>query len=304
MIGHALHGAPLPATVAVVIIGLAAAAGYLFGIRRAAERGRRWPVRRTVSWCAGVASAVAAVLLAGRGGFVAHMVGHVLLGMLAPLLLVLAAPVTVALRALPAHQARLITGVLGSGPARFLTAPVTAALINSGGLWLIYRTDVYSWTAQQPLAGLVVHVHVLLAGCLFVVSMVGPDPAPHRARLETRAVVLVLAIAVHNILAKVLYAQPPAGVPAEEAMAGAQVMYYGGAVVEIAMLVLLGREWLARERRTRRRTAAAEGPGPPWLAPPAGGGASDVEKAPAGDTAAQNQIAADDEVPAPAGGAG
>lgn len=63
-------------------------------------------------------------------------------------------------------------------------------------------------------------------------------------------------------------------------MASAQVMYYGGAVVEITMLMLLGREWLERERRTRRRITATEGPGPPWHTPPAGG-ASDV-RAPAG----------------------
>jgi len=51
------------------------------------------------------------------------------------------------------------------------------------------------------------------------------------------------AIAAHNVLAKMLHAQPPTGVPAEQAMVGAPIMYYGGAVVEIAILV----RWSAQQ---------------------------------------------------------
>jgi putative membrane protein len=58
-------------------------------------------------------------------------------------------------------------------------------------------------------------------------------------------------MAAHGILAKSLYAGPPTGVPAARAEAGAQVMYYGGGVVELALLVLLGVEWY---RWTGRRT--------------------------------------------------
>ena len=50
-------------------------------------------------------------------GFVAHMVTHLLLGMLAPLLLVLAAPVTLLLRTLPLAAARRVSRVLTSRPA-------------------------------------------------------------------------------------------------------------------------------------------------------------------------------------------
>ena len=100
----------------------------------------------------------------------------------------------------------------------------------------------------------VVHAHVLLAGYVFTASIVGRDPDPHRASLAMRAVVLVLFIAVHSMLAKWLYAHPPAGVDAVDAQVGSQVMYYGGDVVDVTLLVLLGLGWFAA---TRPRAGAA-----------------------------------------------
>lgn len=197
---------------------LAAAAGYAVGV----ARGGSWPRRRTVAWYAGLAAAVGGLSVPG------HVAGHLLLGMLAPLLLVRAAPVTLALRALPVRRARLLSRVLRSRPARVLTVPAVAAVLDVGGLWLLYTTDLH----RHP----VVQLHVFAAGYLFTAAVVGVDPAPHRARLGTRAAVLVLASAAHGILAKHLYATTPDA---------AMLMYYGGDVIEVALAVLLGREWLS-----------------------------------------------------------
>ncbi|MET0191623.1 MAG: cytochrome c oxidase assembly protein [Pseudonocardia sediminis] len=238
-------------TVAVSVIALLALAGYAAGLWAARDRGH-WPVRRTASWVAGVAAATAAVAGPLADGahddFRLHMVAHVLLGMAAPLLLVLAAPVTLGLRALPVRAARGLSGVLRSVPARVLTYPVVAATLAVGGLWLLYRTGLYAAMRHDPLLHVLVHAHVFAAGCLFTVSITGPDPAPHRPSPAVRAAVLVAAVAAHDVLTKMIYAYPPAGVGADEAEAAAQLMYYGGAPVEIALAVLLCREWL----RTRR----------------------------------------------------
>ena len=67
-----------------------------------------------------------------------------------------------------------------------------------------------------------------------------------------RAVVLVLFIAAHSVLAKWLYAHPPAGVAPHDAHVGAQVMYYGGDVVDVLLIVLL---FLSHYRATRPRPA-------------------------------------------------
>jgi putative membrane protein len=141
-----------------------------------------------------------------------------------------------------------------------LTSPVVAAVLSVGGLWLLYRTDLHAAAAHEPLLALAVQAHVLLAGYLFAAAAVGPDPVAHRPRLSVRAAVLVLAVAAHNVLAKVLVAMPPAGVAEADALAGGQVMYYLGAPVEIALFVLLGREWAARDRRTRRPSTPLTSP--------------------------------------------
>ncbi len=195
-----------------------AAVGYPL----AAARTGPWPHARTAAWFAGLAAAAVGVSVPD------HVTGHLLLGMLAPLLLVRAAPVTLALRALPVARARQLSRVLRSRPARVLTAPAVAATLDIGGLWLLYTTDLH----EQPLT----QVHVFAAGYLFTAAIVGVDPAPHRARLGTRAAVLVLASAAHAVLAKHLYPSDPDG---------AVLMYYGGDAIEVALAVLLGREWLS-----------------------------------------------------------
>ena len=104
---------------------------------------RHWPKTRAALWLLGLVCAASAVVgpLAQRAhaDLRAHMVGHVLLGMLAPLLVALAAPVTLAPRALPPGPARRVARVLRSAAIGILIHPVTAAVLDIGGLWVLYR---------------------------------------------------------------------------------------------------------------------------------------------------------------------
>ena len=226
----------------------------------AAALRRPWPAGRTACWLLG--TAVAAVGLLGPGlvstghDLRGHVAGHLLLGMLAPLLLVWGAPVTLALRVLPRRRARALARLLRSRPVAVATHPAVAALLDTGGMWVLYRTDLYAAAATRPELMALVHVHMLLAGYLFAFSIAGPDPAPHRAPLALRATVLIAAVAAHDVLAKLLCAAPPAGT-GQGAEAAAHLMYYGAAPVHLALFVLLGREWAAAEQRARRRRRAA-----------------------------------------------
>jgi putative membrane protein len=256
---HGGHGLDLSAAL-VLLVAMPAVAGYLVAVQREAGR-RSWPLARTVCWLAGtlavVAGSVGPLATAARGqlgehgDFRAHAVAHVLVGMLGPLLLVLGAPVTLALRALPVSAARRLTSALRSRPLRALTEPAVAVLLNVGGLWLLYRTPLLGWAHTSPALHLLVHVHLVLAGYLLAAVLVGRDPLPHRRSHLHRAVVLVAALAAHGILAKTLYATPPSSVDPVTAQAGAMVMYYAGDAVELVLAVLLCRSWFARER-TRR----------------------------------------------------
>ena len=150
-----------------------------------------------------------------------------------------------------------MSGVLRTRVVAVAAHPVVAAVLNVAGLWVLYRTDLFHASMHDPVLHILVHLHVLLAGCLFVYAIAGPDPSPHRAGLPLRAGVLVLAVAAHNVLAKTLYATPPVGVAADQAAEGAQIMYYGGAPVEIALMLLLALEWLRAQRRVDARAVPA-----------------------------------------------
>lgn len=232
---------------AVLVLALIA---YLLGVHR--HHHGQWPRWRTTAWIAGLASVGAGwagpLAEAARHDFTAHMGTHLLVGMIGPLLLVLAAPVTLALRTLPAPGARRLSAVLRSPPVRVVTHPIVAAVLNGGGIWLLYTTGAFELMHSSVALHTLVHAHILLAGIAFTVAMIGPDPNPHRASLRTRATVLVLFIAAHSILGKWLYAYPPAGVDPADARAGAQLMYYGGDVVDLVILTLLFAGWYPGSR--------------------------------------------------------
>lgn len=245
---------------------LALALAYADGLWWARDRSP-WPRHRTVCWYLGLLAAAAAVAgplaSAAHRSFTAHMVGHLLLGMIAPLLLVAAAPISLALRALPVGAARSLSGLLGSPPLRLLSHPVVAAALNGGGLWLLYATPLFALMHGSPLLHGIVHVHILAAGALMTASLIGVDPQPHRASMAVRSVVLIGFIAAHAILAQRLYAHPPPGVEAADARIGAQLMYYGGDAVDVLLIVLLFAGWYraTRPRRPRTPRPVAAGPG-------------------------------------------
>jgi putative membrane protein len=253
------HGASSTASLeaVVAVVALVVIAVYLGAVIRNRRR-RPWPASRSVLWVAGVVTAAVAVAGpladAGHDSFPAHMLGHLLLGMLAPLLLVLAAPVTLALRSLHPVPARRLSALLRTPVARFFVHPVPAATLNVVGLWMLYATEFYSVMHANPFVAMLVQVHVFVAGYLFTASMISVDPMPHRPGHAFRAIVLVLALAGHAVLAKHLYGHPPAGVPAGEAEPGSLLMYYGGDVVEGALFVVLCAQWY---RRTAPRKPAA-----------------------------------------------
>jgi putative membrane protein len=241
------HGDGLSPDALLLTLAGGAVLVYVIGVRMGARRGRTWPASRILLWVAGIGVAAASVVgplaEAAHTGFVAHMWAHLLGGMVAPLLLVLAAPVTLALRSLAPTPARRLSRILHTAPARVVAHPVTAAVLSAGGLWAIYLTPFFASMRGVPLVHVLVHAHLLVAGYLFTAAIIGLDPAPHPPPRALVATVLVLAIASHGILAKYLYAHPPAGAGVGDVQQGAQLMYYGGAWVEAVLIVIFCARW-------------------------------------------------------------
>ncbi|MCP3030010.1 cytochrome c oxidase assembly protein [Halobacillus sp. A1] len=211
------------------------------------QRQRPWPFYRIVLWVLGIACALVAVggplAQLAHMDFTMHMLGHLLLGMLAPLLMALAAPMTLFLRALPQGQAKRLSRFLKSWPSRVLTDPVAASLLNVGGLWILYTTPLYQEMHENSYLHVFIHAHVFIAGYLFTVSMIYIDPTPHRNGYVYRAVTLIAALAGHGILSKYIYGNPPAGVPVDQAESGGMLMYYGGDGIDLVIVFILCLHW-------------------------------------------------------------
>ncbi|MEV7141694.1 cytochrome c oxidase assembly protein [Streptomyces tauricus] len=254
------HGQPVLVLVELLILS-AAVAAYLMAASRLRRRGDAWPRWRDGACTAGsVATAWATVGELPWEPFTAHMVRHLVLGMLAPLLLVLAHPLTLVLRSLaPGRARRGLLSLARSRPVGLLVFPPLAGLLNMGGMWLIYRTPLLAVTEHHPLPHSLVHAHVLAAGLLFTFAVCSLDPVRRRWGLDVRGGTLLAVGAAHSVLARTLYATPPPGTrfAAVDLHQGAQMMYYGGDLAEGALAVVLGIGWYtatgrAWARRLRR----------------------------------------------------
>ncbi|HEX6445215.1 MAG TPA: cytochrome c oxidase assembly protein, partial [Streptosporangiales bacterium] len=182
------------------------AALYATGTRVLARRGDTWQVGRSVAWYGGLA----VVLFVTSGGvgryapvmFSVHMVQHMALNMVAPILLVLGAPVTLALRALPARDdgsgvRRLLVDLLHSRVVRVLTHPLVAAAIFVTGLYLVYFTTVYDALMEDHWGHFLMQAHFLLSGALFFWVLVGLDPGTRRLAFPLRMGLLLAVMAMH-----------------------------------------------------------------------------------------------------------
>ncbi|MEU8235035.1 cytochrome c oxidase assembly protein [Actinoplanes sp. NPDC048967] len=228
--------------------------------------GYEWQSLRIAGWNAWRGAAFqtgAAVLTAGLvlpvHDFAGHALQHLLVAMVAPLALVLGAPVTLVLRTLPVRTARRLTRLLRSRPARAVAHPVAALLLTTGGLAILYLTPLYARTLTEPALHQLVTIHFILSGGLVAWVVAGADPAPHRPSVLARLVLLGVAIAAHATLSQLLYAGAYVQIPATVAdrQAGATLMYYGGDVAELLLAFAVVQSRTAARRISRSRLAAS-----------------------------------------------
>ena len=194
----------------VLMIGLLilAVALYIKGVVVLTRRGDKWPVGRTISFALGI-SAIDFATSGGLGvyahfAFSWHMVAHMVLGMIAPIGIVLGAPITLALRTLPQSrdgQERGVRGLLISALhskyAKLITNPVVALAIFDGSLFALYFTSLFSGMMQSHQGHLFMNIHFILAGILFFHVIVGVDPNPRKVPHIVRIVILFAAMSIH-----------------------------------------------------------------------------------------------------------
>lgn len=206
-----------PDGLGMLIVGLCAAL-YLRGLVVLRRRGDRWPRGRTAAWFTGLAvlawATVGGLGLYAHVLFSAHMVSHMVLSMVVPVLLVLGAPMTLALRTLPGARLpgeqgprQLLLAVLHSRVSQVLTFPLTALALFVASLYGLYFSSLFDTLMSSHLGHAAMELHFLAVGCLFFHVLIGIDPSPRRREPLVSLVLLMAAFALHAFFAVALMAE-------------------------------------------------------------------------------------------------
>lgn len=259
-------------------LALLMAALYVVGIRKLRRRGDAWPVGRTIAWLCGCA----VMLLATSSGvgryapsmFSVHMGQHMMLSMLAPILLVLGAPVTLALRALPpAGRDRpdgpreWILAAVHSPVARWLTHPLITLPLFVGSYYALYFSDLFETSLNQHWAHLAMNAHFLLVGWLFFWPLIGIDPAPRRLPPVARLGVVFASVPFHAFFGVALMSSNEIiggafyrglGLPwvpdlMRDQQLGGGLTWASGEIPLLLVIIVLLVQWSRHDERSARR---------------------------------------------------
>jgi len=256
----------------VLLVGVVlAGAVYLAGVRRLRARGDVWPGRRTASTLAGLATIVLATMSALGAYddtlFSVHMVQHMLLSVVAPVLLALGAPVTLALRTAPAGARARLLAVLHSRAAAVVAFPLVGWVVFVGTPFALYFSGLYEATLRSSVLHALLHLHLLLVGCLFCWPLLGLDPVPGRVSHGFRLVLVFAMLPFHaflgisimssrSVIAADYYAalaRPWGASPLGDQHTGGGILWAAGDLVGLLLAVTLLLQWLRAEQRVAVR---------------------------------------------------
>jgi len=190
----AWHPQPIPVLPLIVLILLVL---YGWGVVVLRRRGAGWPIGRSLWWLAGVGSVlmVTATAVDGYGMelFSVHMIQHMVLNMLSPVLLVLGAPVTLLLCALPVESGRRgrirrgLLWLLHTRGMAILMHPAVTFILFIMSLYGLYYTPAFDYLMGTWWGHNLMLVLFLLIGFIYFWGVLGVDPSPRTSRPEHRS---------------------------------------------------------------------------------------------------------------------
>ncbi|WP_328745362.1 cytochrome c oxidase assembly protein [Streptomyces sp. NBC_00285] len=276
-LGRGLQWSTDPFFLVACLLGLGL---YVWGVVRLRRRGDAWPVGRTVSYVAGVLS-IALMMCTGLNDygmvmFSVHMVQHMVISMLSPILILLGAPVTLALRALPvAGKGRkglreLLLMLLHSRYMRIITHPAFTIPLFIASLYGLYFTPVFDFLMGSKTGHVAMMVHFLAVGVVFFWPIIGIDPGPQRPGYLMRMLELFAGMPFHAFfgIALMMASEPMVGTfknpPASLGIDALSDQNYAGGIAwafsevpSVLVLIALLFQWYGSEQRQAKRTDRA-----------------------------------------------
>src|SRR5215213_3322992 len=261
------------------VVGLVVYLGAVVRLRRS---GVAWPWWRILAWIGGTASlfAVTGTWLNGYSMvlFSVHMTQHMVLSLITPLLLLLAAPVTLVLRTLPRGRGAagapraLLLNALHSRFGRVISHPLFTIPLFIASLYGVYFTPLFDALMANPVGHQLMLAHFVVTGLLFFGPIVAQDPWPRTLSHPGRMLELFLPVPFHAFFGVAVmmagslvvdtFASPPAGwhvdLLRDQGVAGGIVWAFGELPTVLVLLVIFF-SWAASDaRRARALDRAAD----------------------------------------------
>lgn len=242
---------------------------YGWGVVRLRRRGRKWSPWRSVSFFCGVL-VLDVALVSGLASyddqvFTVHVIQHLAIMMVAPPLLALGAPVTLAMQA---SARRLHTGlirVLHSPIVIALTAPLVAGALYYGSMYVDFLTPFYRYSLEHDFVHNLTHVLMFTFGCLFWWPMIGADRLPNELSFRTKAGTMIIGTVLEVILGLVLIQQSTSIAPEHtliDTHTGGAYFLVGSLIVSVATSAVMLVQWSQKRNRSAARARSNLAPMP------------------------------------------
>ena len=198
-----------------------------------------------------------------------HVAQHLLLGMLAPVLLVLGAPLTLALQASERRTRSRLLRLLHSRPVAVLTHPLLVWVWFGGTLVVLYFTGLYALSLRDPWVHVLIHAHFVVVGCLFMAYVIGVDPLPRAFGYGGRMLFVAVVLPFHAFLGVALlgerrvlasgwyagHAPAWATTPLADQRLGAGMLWAFGEVFGLVALGIVLYQWMRHDEAVAARVA-------------------------------------------------
>ncbi|SFE25696.1 cytochrome c oxidase assembly protein [Streptomyces mirabilis] len=277
-LGRGLEWSADPFFLVACLVGLGL---YGWGVVRLARRGDKWSVGRTIAFVLGVLTVMLVMCTKlndyGMVMFSVHMVQHMVISMLSPILILLGAPITLALRALPVAATRgnkgpreLLLMFLHSRYMRIITHPAFTIPLFIASLYALYFSPIFDFLMGSKTGHIAMMCHFLAVGLVFFWPIMGVDPGPHRPGYLMRMLELFAGMPFHAFFGIALmmasapmvetYKNPPAslGIDAlSDQSAAGGIAWAFSEIPSVLVLIALLFQWYASEKRQARRTDRA-----------------------------------------------
>jgi putative membrane protein len=266
------HLGPESVLAVLSIVGLLVYLGAVLRLRRS---GVAWPWWRTLSWAAGMASlfAVTGTWLNGYSMvlFSVHMTQHMVLSLITPLLMLIAAPITLALRTLPRGRGAagapraLLLDALHSRFARFVSHPLFTVPLFIASLYGVYFTPLFDALMGNAIGHQFMLAHFVVVGLLFFGPIVAQDPWPRTLSYPGRMLELFLPVPFHAFFGVAImmagslvvqtFAEAPAGWrvdPLTDQGVAGGIVWAFGELPTVLVLAVVFFSWAGSEERRGR----------------------------------------------------